>query len=407
MRKHLKMSLAVAAVLMAGCQTYNLEQNRQVLTEQKSAELITRSEVMAVVSTVDVAIDLEQQAAHWGYDLKRKESLPALGLYMLTFDCPPGIDPHIASAELEKLQPKSTVEAIHKYTLQADISDNTLEGNSESFNVRPLTKTPLSYANGLIEWPDGGCEALKKIGIIDGGVDEDSVKLNHAAIYSRTFSEGEQASSAVKHGTAIAELLVGPGRLKNAELYSASVISKDKNGDVYTGVEPMLKAINWMVESGVEVINISLAGPYNRTLDRGIQRAVDKGVIIVAAVGNAGAQASPQYPAALNTVIAATAVDSRAQIYNKAVHGRHVDVAAPGVEVYVGSEDTGRYVSGTSIATPFIVAQIAGVTQFADARTPEAIRTILSKQAEDLGERGRDSVYGFGLVQANKTCVEQ
>ena len=131
-------------------------------------------------------------------------------------------------------------------------------------------------------------------------------------------------------------------------------MSEEKDGTQYSGVEPILKALNWMARSDVRVVNISLAGPYNRTLDRGIQRAVDKGMIIVAAVGNDGAQALPLYPAALKDVIAATAVDSDAHIYNLAVQGRHVDIAAPGVEVFVGDEKTGRYVSGTSIAAPFV-----------------------------------------------------
>ncbi len=405
MRKHFKIGLILSAAIMASCQTnYNLEQNREVSTQQRAAALITRSEVMAVVSSLDIAVDLEQQAAHWGYDLKRKEVLPALGLYMLTFDCPPGIDPHIASAELEKLQPNSTVEAIHKYTLQASFSEKVSDAGP--FRARSLNSSPLDYANGLIEWPVGGCTALKKIGIVDGRVDRNSSKLQQVNIKSKNFSLGREADSAVEHGTAIAELLAGPGRLKNAQLYSASVISEDKNGDVYTGVEPMLKAIDWMVQSDVDVINISLAGPYNRTLDRGIQRAVDKGVIIVAAVGNAGAQAAPQYPAALNSVIATTAVDSRAQIYSKAVRGRHVDVAAPGVEVFVGHDEAGRYVSGTSIATPFVVAHIAGDKQFANVRTSDDIRKILSLQAEDLGEAGRDPVFGVGLIKASQSCIK-
>jgi len=407
MRKYFKLSLVLSAALLSGCQTYNLEQNREVLTEQLTAELITRSEVMAVVSSVDVAVDLEQQAAHWGYDLKRKEALPGLGLYVLTFDCPPGIDPHIASAELEKLQPKSTVEAVHKYTLQAEYTKRISEAGASPFKSRSLTKSPLEYANGLIEWPADGCTALKKIGIIDGGVDIRSAKLQKANIRRKAFRNGDKSESAVEHGTAIAELLVGPGRLKDAQLYSASVISEDESGEAYTGVESMLKAIDWMIQSDVGVINISLAGPYNRTLDRGIQRATDKGVIIVAAVGNAGPKASPQYPAGLSSVIAATAVDSQTQIYSKAVRGRHVDVAAPGVEVFVGNDSSGRYVSGTSIATPFVVAQIAGDMQFAKARTSDDIRKILSRQAEDLGDAGRDPVFGVGLLQANQSCITQ
>lgn len=405
MRKYLKLSLVLSAVLMTGCQTYQLEQTRSSLRAQQGAELITRSEVMAVVSSSDIATDLEEKAAHWGYDLKTKERLPSLGLYVLTFDCPPGIDPHVASVELEKLQPESTVEALHKYTLQADLNETLAENLSGPLEARLLATSPLKYANGLIEWPANGCTAYKKIGIIDGGVNVKTASLAHVKISSKAFLSGPEAKSAVAHGTAIAELLAGPGRLRNAQLYSASVIIEDENGDAYTGVKPMLQAIDWMVKSGVGIVNISLAGPYNRTLDRGIQRAVDKGLIVVAAVGNAGADASPQYPAALKSVIATTAVDKSSHIYSKAVHGRHVDVAAPGVEVFVGEGEEGRYVSGTSIATPFVVAKIASNKEFSKARGPADIRALLSKQAADLGDKGKDPIFGAGLIQSNRNCT--
>jgi len=395
MTSRLKLSLLLAGALLAGCETYNLERPREALVNQKQAELINRSEVVAVVHSVDVAADLEQQAARWGYELKRKEVLEGLDLYLLTFDCPPGIDPHVASVELERLQPQSTVEANHKYTLQSSLD----EGRFANLTA------PRKYANSLIEWPEEGCEALFNIGIIDGGVERNAVKrYASATIESRTFLAGKQAVKAERHGTAIAEILVGVGRLKNAKLYNASVISEDKNGIQYSGVEPILKALDWMVRSDVRVVNISLAGPYNRTLDRGIQRASDKGVIIVAAVGNDGAEASPRYPAALQDVIAATAVDSEGHIYSKAVQGRHVDVAAPGVEVFVGDAKTGRYVSGTSIAAPFVVAKIASDPRYANVKSAKDIKTLLSADAIDLGAVGPDTVYGAGLMQANKNC---
>jgi len=395
MALRLKLSFLMATALLAGCETYNLERPRETLAAQRQAELINRSEVIAIVNSVDVAADLEQQAARWGYDLKRKEVLEGLDLYLLTFDCPPGIDPHIASLELERLQPLSTVEANHKYTLQSAIGDAPFED----------TISPRKYANSLIDWPADGCEALFNIGIIDGGVDTKTLIADKSvSIESRTFLAGKQAVEARRHGTAIAEILVGTGRLKNVKLYNASVISEDKNGSQYSGVEPMLRALDWMVRSDVRVVNISLAGPYNRTLDRGIQRAVDKGMIIVAAVGNEGAQSSPLYPAALEDVIAATAVDSDAHIYNKAVQGQHVDVAAPGVEVFVGDAETGRYVSGTSIAAPFVVAKIASDSRYANVKSIKDIRRLLSAETLDLGISGPDPVYGSGLIQANKTC---
>jgi len=395
MSSKLKIALSLAGIVLAGCETYNLERHSENLSLKKQTELINRTEVVAIVSSVDVATDLEQKAARWGYELKRKEVLEGLDLYLLTFDCPPGIDPHIASTELERLQPQSTVEANHKYILQ--------EGAIQASFIKK--NQPKEYANSLIEWPDDGCEALFNIGIIDGGVDAEYLMEHSSAnIETRRFLSGNEAPQAQAHGTAVAEILVGAGRLQNAKLYNASVVSEDNKGQQYSGVEPMLKALDWMVQSDVRVVNISLAGPYNRTLDRGIQRAADKGVIIVAAVGNGGAESSPLYPAALKDVIAATAVDSNANIYSKAVQGKHVDVAAPGVEVFVGDENTGRYVSGTSIAAPFVVAKIASDPRYADMTSTEDVRDLLFDETLDLGVSGPDTVYGAGLIKANKSC---
>lgn len=395
MTSHLKTTLLLTSFLLAGCETYSLERPQQTLESQRQTELINRSEVIAVVHSMDVAADLEQQAARWGYDLKRKEVLEGLDLYLLTFDCPPGVDPHLASLELQRLQPASTVEANHKYRLQSSIS-------SASYLTMP---SPRKYANSLIDWPEEGCDSLFPIGIIDGGVNTSWLPGHSTShVTSRKFISGEEAPEAQAHGTAIAELLIGAGRLKNAKLFNASVISEDSEGVQFSGVEPMLKALDWMVKSDVRIVNISLAGPYNRTLDRGIQRAIGKGVIIVAAVGNEGAQSVPLYPAALDGVIAATAVDSDTQIYPKAVRGQHVDVAAPGVEVFVGDNTSGRYVSGTSIAAPFVVAKIASDPRYANVKSPDETRAILIAEALDLGEAGQDDIFGAGLIRGDKNC---
>lgn len=396
MRVSFKLSLLLAPVLLAGCATQNVPLKQVVQIESSSEELINRSEVVAIVSSMDVATDLEQKAAHWGYDLKRKEVLPGLGMYLLTFDCPPGIDPHVASVELERLQPQSTVEANHKYTLQ------TAESLNGPLSHAALSHAPLRYANAMIEWPEQGCEALTMIGVIDGLVDPKAIMTDPSIkIHRKTFLNGGVAEHASLHGTAVADILVGSGRLRDATIYNASVVSMDDNGVQYSGVEPMLKALDWMVTQDVSVVNISLAGPYNRTLHRGIKRAADKGLIIVAAVGNDGANATPRYPAAFPDVIAATAIDNNMNIYEKAVWGKHVDVSAPGVEIYVGDNETGRYVSGTSIAAPFVSAKMASDRRYKNAKSLKEIRALLKEESLDLGEKGQDAIYGAGLIKAN------
>lgn len=387
--------LLLTTALLTACQTTapNLASNSALRSAEAVSEngaLINRTEVVAVVSTNDIATDLEQKATHWGYALKRKEVLDGLGLFVLTFDCPPGIDPHVASLELERLSPRSNVGANHRYSFQVS-----------EMKTPDVISTAREYANALIEWPESGCETDASIGIIDGGIDPQAGILKTTSVQSRSFVENI-SFEATEHGTAVAGILVGPGRLRGGTLYSAAVVGTDADGSPYSGVEPMLKALDWMVKSDVQIVNISLAGPYNRALQRGVDRAVNKGVIIVAAVGNAGAKAAPQFPAALPSVIAATAIDADAQVYDRAVHGPHVDVAAPGVDVWM--EEQNRYLTGTSVAAPFVAAMIAADRDLISISGSKALRTKLMSVSRDLGERGLDPIYGAGLLHVNEAC---
>ncbi len=388
-----KLSCAVGLSLtcLVGCTSVS---NEPPITRAKFAvddELVNRTEVVAIVTSADAAINLERKAARWGYGLKKKESLSGLNYHMLTFDCPPGIDPHVASREIEGMQDFVTVEVNHKYTLQ-------------EVRITDAVHAPKYYADDVIEWPSDGCETNAAVGIIDSGVDLTHPNLRHAEIISRSFISARDKPSNTKHGTAIAEILVGKGRLKKTRLYSAAVVSTDKDGISYSGIGPILKAIDWQVSQGVKVVNISLAGPYNKTLERVINRMSERGVIIVAAVGNSGPNSDARYPAALDNVIAATAIDSQLKVYESAVHGDHVDFAAPGVDVYVGNENGGRYVTGTSIASPFIAARIAAEKLDTKKSSLNDVKKAVGKSVKDLGEKGRDPVYGAGLITLNKRC---
>ena len=387
-------ALTSLALILPACATTD-QASFPVVSVNADETLINRSEVVAVVASVDVATDLEQSALRWGYALKRKEALKGLGLWVLTFDCPPGIDPRDASVELERLQPRATVEANHKFLLQSD----TVPIGSL------MPSQPRLYANELIEWPKEGCETEMRIGMIDGQVDPLGISRKDVKIQRRDFVNEKVGQAARNHGTAVAEILVGEGRLNNAELFAASVVAQDASGMTYSGVEPMLRALDWLVREDVSLINVSLAGPYNGTLEKGFDLAADKGVMIVAAVGNDGPDARPRYPAALKSVFAATAVDSAKEVYAKAVRGQHVDFAAPGVDVFVPTKAGGRYISGTSVAAPFATARLAILDGLSKKNDINDVRAKLSKLTEDLGEGGRDPIFGDGLITADGNCT--
>ena len=121
--------------------------------------------------------------------------------------------------------------------------------------------------------------------------------------------------------------------------------------------EAMARAVDWLAGQGVTVINLSLAGPPNRAVAEVVRRAQARGVIVVAAAGNAGPAAPPAYPGAYPQVVAVTAVDRTQKIYRYANRGGYIMFAAPGVDIEapVG----GARVSGTSYASPVVAAMLA------------------------------------------------
>jgi subtilisin family serine protease len=124
-------------------------------------------------------------------------------------------------------------------------------------------------------------------------------------------------------------------------------------------------------------------------------------VIAVAAVGNAGPTSPPLHPAADPTVIAVTAADTDDRVLASAVHGDHVVVTAPGVDVLVPAPNGGYDLStGTSVAAAEVAGVVALLLERRPDLTPDEVRRILTETAVDLGSQGRDPVYGAGLVDA-------
>jgi subtilisin family serine protease len=159
----------------------------------------------------------------------------------------------------------------------------------------------------------------------------------------------------------------------------------------------LVRALDWLMTSGVDTINISLAGPPNRLLETALTRASASGVMILAAAGNGGPVAEPMYPAAYDSVVAVTAVDASGKVFRLANRGTYLDLAAPGVAL-VHARAGGGYSasSGTSFAVPFATTAAARLRQLQPDQ--DVIQTLFSS-AEDIGPPGRDEIYGYGLLR--------
>ena len=240
-----------------------------------------------------------------------------------------------------------------------------------------------------------------KIGLIDSDIDLNLTAFAKARIHLKDFVLNDTPRPQA-HGTAIASILVAnsgdyQGLVPQAELYAASVFFRLPDGRLNASTASLVRALDWMSDLDLDVINMSLAGPSNLILERTIKKITAQGTPIVAAVGNAGPHAAPRYPAAYAPVIAVTAVSTEKTIYRMAVRGPHIDFAAPGVAVEnIGPGDRFQTSTGTSFAAPYVTA-ILGIDA---ARHGDVNRLVtLRAAAEDLGEPGFDTIYGFGLIQ--------
>lgn len=319
-----------------------------------------------------------------GFVLREDVILDGLGLRMLRFSFPAPLDGQGAIAVLETLEPTATAGINHVYRPAA-------QGNFDD----------LAYAQAMMDWPVQGCRARAPVGIIDTSVDAASIRAGGANLIAKDFLRGRDRT--MRHGTDVASILIDERRVSGATLYSAAVVGRTASGEDVTGVDSILKGLDWLAGENVRLVNMSISGPYNKLLDEGVQQAFMGGMTIVAAVGNDGITSEPRYPAAFDTVIAVTAVDADRGIYRDAVRGTHVDIAAPGVDILVSSNRSARFVSGTSMAAPFVTARILTDRSLAGL-TPLQIRQALLQTSEDIGPVGVDAVFGAGLLGAPQVC---
>jgi hypothetical protein len=168
----------------------------------------------------------------------------------------------------------------------------------------------------------------------------------------------------------------------------------------------ILKGLDWAAERGARVINMSFAGPSDPRLRDALQKAYKKGIVLVAAAGNAGPNSPPLFPAADPSVIAVTATDVDDALFSGANRGNHVAVAAPGVDVLVPApEGAYQFTTGTSVAAAEVSGVVALMLERNPTLTPADVRRILMATAKDLGPKGRDPGFGAGLVDALKAVT--
>ena len=172
------------------------------------------------------------------------------------------------------------------------------------------------------------------VAVIDSGIDPNHPALT--GVVEKSFDALDSSEGPHSHGTAIAGIIAGHARLTGAapavHILAARAFSTTQGSTI-----SIIASIDWAVGQGARVVNMSFAGPSDPALGRTLAAAQQKGVVLVAAAGNAGPKSPPLWPAADPNVIAVTATDYDDHLFAMANRGSHVAIAAPGVDILVAT----------------------------------------------------------------------
>lgn len=314
-----------------------------------------------------------ERAAKKGFRLLDRDRIKGLDLQIVRFRIPGGRSLARAQKQLAKLLPGAAVDVDNIYF--ASGAGGPLPGTALATSIAP---------------------GKASLGLIDGGV------AAHPSVAGRVEQRGFAAGApaASRHGTAVASLLIGTGAVRGAaagqRLLAADVYGTDPAAGSASAIA---RALGWLVQNRVAVTTVSLVGPDNKLLAMAVSRAQARGMLIVAAVGNDGPAAPPAYPASYRGVLAVTGVDTRNRGLPEAGRALHVDFAAPGDAVLAatGSHSAER-LRGTSFAAPLVAGRLARLypTPAIDRIAPAIAALVI--EARDLGKKGRDKIYGHGLI---------
>ena len=259
--------------------------------------------------------------------------------------------------------------------------------------------------------------------MIDSGVDGNHPELRGRIVAAKSFVKGSATVDTQGHGTFVAGLIAArtndgigiAGLAPPAQLVIAKVVGAQ--GSI--PVEAEAKAVRWAVAKGARVINMSLSGPrdptnasrdtYSKLEADAVAYAVSKGVLVVAAVGNADqspAQPWPyaSWPAALPHVLGVSALTRRGGV--PAFSNRDPqfnDIAAPGEDILSTlplrltamspecreqgysscGPDEYRSAEGTSFATPQVTAAAAMLIATSPGLAPDQVLALLEQSAVD------------------------
>jgi subtilisin family serine protease len=366
-------AVVLAMMLLAGCTGLKPSGNPDDLPKQFRARQII----------VTLSEDLRDQWQAIDRDILSRYRLEAAGEFPLT---------SIRVNCLVYRVPESfSVEDVLR-RLKADPRIRLVQANQvfEALGGGPDPYAGLAYAPKLIGADRAHRLATGRavpIAVIDTGADKDHPDLKGRIVQIQNFVEGGDTSFADdRHGTAVAGVIAAGaddgigmyGIAPEGEVAALKACWYANPADAKASCASwtLAKAIDFAINAGSRVLNLSLAGPADALLTELLETAERRGIVAVAAA--AEGKAEPGFPASLATVIPVVSTNPEGLVTHPTWHTPAPPIAAPGVEILTTAPREGYdFLSGSSLAAAHVSGVIALLLQEKPELKPAEIRQLL------------------------------
>jgi len=269
------------------------------------------------------------------------------------------------------------------------------------------------YNSPLISLTSGGEGAT--VAILDTGVETAHLDLKRRVSECVDFTRSSVVTNTCEdkngHGTHVAGVIAADGGEDGLGLWGVApaaelAVYKVCRNDGTCWADDVAAAIGYAVKRGANIVSMSFGGGKESSLVRdAVREAYQSNVLLVASAGNAGPKSGTvTYPAGESEVVAVGALDPALEIPEWSSRGvndgdyiveeKEIELAAPGVDIESTWFDGGyRYLSGTSMAAPFVSGLAAKLWNGAATST----RALIQQLAADIAPAGDDPASGFGL----------
>jgi subtilisin family serine protease len=354
--------------------------------------LAVRNELVAEIDSALTDVQADELARHYGLIRLGSQNFPLLGTTIGLFRITDGRPVDVVRREFAGDGSVRSVQLNYRYVLQDQ-------------KAVPVEGDPAQYALAQLRLPQAHTLAHGMnvtIAVIDSGIDANHPELANS-IADSFDALGSKAGPHV-HGTGIAGAIAAHAKLMGSapevRILAIRAFAASRSGAESTSYV-ILKSLDYAALHGAQIINMSFAGPKDPLIERGVAATAAKGIVLVAAAGNAGAKSPPLYPAANPNVIAVSGTDAKEKLFAASNRGSHIALAAPGADIFLPAPD-GKYqmTSGTSFSAAFVSGIAALMLERNPALKPNEVRAILTATARDLGAPGRDDLFGAGEADA-------